>query len=102
MAAASFGRVWRSNRIEKRVSDPIEEVIFRHESDLQQELMREANTRGADLSGANLWGATGMSNKELERRAASLKGATMPEGQKYEDWVKEGRPPRSRHKRSRS
>jgi GGDEF domain-containing protein len=22
MAAASFGRVWRSNRIEKRVSDP--------------------------------------------------------------------------------
>jgi uncharacterized protein YjbI with pentapeptide repeats len=80
----------------------IEEVIFRHESDLQQELMREANTRGADLSGANLWGATGMSNKELERRAASLKGATIPEGQKYEDWVKEGRPPRSRHKRSRS
>src|SRR5918994_1201154 len=70
--------------------------------DLRDANLRGANLSGADLSGANLWGATGMSNKELERRAASLKGATMPEGQKYEDWVKEGRPPRSRHKRSRS
>jgi uncharacterized protein YjbI with pentapeptide repeats len=80
----------------------IEVLTFRHEPDLQQKLLREANTRGADLSGANLRGATGMSNKEFERQAASLKGATMPEGKTYEDWVKQGRPPRSQHKRSQS
>jgi len=80
----------------------IEVLVFRHEPDLQQKLLREANKRGADLSGANLWGATGMSNKEFERQAASLKGATMPEGHTYEDWVKRGRPPRSQHKRSQS
>jgi uncharacterized protein YjbI with pentapeptide repeats len=40
-----------------------------------------------NLSRANLSGATGISN-ELERLARSLKGATMPNGQKYEEWLK--------------
>jgi uncharacterized protein YjbI with pentapeptide repeats len=65
-----------------------------------------ANLSGANLSGANLSGA-GLSgayklkndlspelvtNEELKEQAASLEGATMPDGQKYEDWLEsEGR-----------
>jgi hypothetical protein len=58
----------------------------------------EAHLSGAFLSGAILWGMTmyeadlshakGISDEQLER-AESLKGATMPNGQKYEDWLKD-------------
>ncbi len=47
-----------------------------------------AYLRGAELKGANLNNAQGITNEELEQRAASLEGATMPNGQKYEDWLK--------------
>jgi hypothetical protein len=40
------------------------------------------------LFGADLRGAEGITNEELEQHAQSLKGATMPNGQKYEDWLK--------------
>jgi uncharacterized protein YjbI with pentapeptide repeats len=64
--------------------------IFLTQPDLQQQaLLREATKRGADLSGANLSEASGISYKRLERQAASLKDATMPNGQKYEDWLKD-------------
>ncbi len=43
----------------------------------------------ANLKGANLEGAEGISNEVLEQVAASLEGATMPNGQKYEDWLKD-------------
>jgi uncharacterized protein YjbI with pentapeptide repeats len=36
-----------------------------------------------DLSDANLSGAEGMSHEGLERQAASLAGATMPNGSKH-------------------
>jgi len=61
-------------------------------------LTKPANLSGADLSGANLSGADlsgsttqlgdqgTITNEELEQQAASLEGATMPNGQKYEDW----------------
>jgi hypothetical protein len=29
-----------------------------------------------------------ITNEELEQQAASLEGATMPNGQKYQDWLK--------------
>jgi hypothetical protein len=58
-----------------------------------------ANLRGADLGGTDLSGANleqadmsnvkGMSNRDLEQQAASLEGATMPNGQKYEEWLKD-------------
>jgi uncharacterized protein YjbI with pentapeptide repeats len=57
-------------------------------ADLSEAYLGLANLSGADLSGANLSGATGVSNEELARQAASLEGATMPNGQKYEDWLK--------------
>src|SRR5215212_2560723 len=44
--------------------------------------------QGVDLSSADLKGAEGISNEELEQQALSLKGATMPNGQKYEEWLK--------------
>jgi len=54
--------------------------------------LHDANLSGANMSGAHLVGG-GWSNTEndiefLEREAASLKGAIMPDGQKYEDWLK--------------
>jgi uncharacterized protein YjbI with pentapeptide repeats len=42
----------------------------------------------AHLSGANLSGTTGITNEESEQQASSLEGTTMPNGQKYEDWLK--------------
>ena len=47
-----------------------------------------ANLNGANLSDASLDGATGITNEELEQQASSLNLATMPNGQKYEDWLK--------------
>jgi uncharacterized protein YjbI with pentapeptide repeats len=45
-----------------------------------------ANLRGADLRGADLSDAM-VTNDQL-KQAYRLEGATMPNGQKYEDWVK--------------
>ena len=47
-----------------------------------------------DLSDANLWranlsGAKGITNEQLDAQAEFLEGATMPNGQKYEDWLKD-------------
>jgi uncharacterized protein YjbI with pentapeptide repeats len=70
------------------------------EADLRNALLSAANLRGvvlrdsrweiliggADLSGASLEGAT-VILEQLEK-ASSLEGAIMPNGQKYEDWLK--------------
>jgi uncharacterized protein YjbI with pentapeptide repeats len=58
------------------------------EANLEQADLEEATLIGADLSNANLSIAVGITNEELDQQAASLKGATMPNGQKYEDWLK--------------
>jgi uncharacterized protein YjbI with pentapeptide repeats len=73
------------------------------EANLSGANVSEANLIGADLSGAvllnadlsdavldnaNLSGAEGITNEQLEQQAASLEGAKMPNGQKYEDWLK--------------
>jgi uncharacterized protein YjbI with pentapeptide repeats len=47
----------------------------------------DTNLKDTNLSGANLSGATGVADAKLEK-AQTLKGATMPNGQKYEDWLK--------------
>jgi hypothetical protein len=61
--------------------------------------LRGADLSGADLSGANLSDAylknadlnhaKGVTEKQLEKQARTLEGATMPNGQKYEDWLKD-------------
>jgi hypothetical protein len=60
--------------------------------------MRGANLSGAnlieaDLSEADLSGAKGTTNAQLKGQAESLEDATMPNGQKYEDWLKDREPP---------
>ena len=54
--------------------------------------LTNAKLAGADLSNSNLLNAKGTTDAEL-RKCRSLEGATMPNGQKYEDWLKnkEGR-----------
>jgi len=51
--------------------------------------LHRADLRGADLFYADLSGVLGVTNEELEQQALSLTEATMPNGQKYEDWLKE-------------
>jgi uncharacterized protein YjbI with pentapeptide repeats len=51
------------------------------------DLLEPGFNKGADLSGADLSNATGWTEAQLSE-ARSLKGATMPNGQKYEDWLK--------------
>jgi uncharacterized protein YjbI with pentapeptide repeats len=59
-------------------------------TNLSEADLRVASLTDADLSGADLSGAEGLSDEELlEQEAYSLDGATMPNGQKYEDWLKD-------------
>jgi uncharacterized protein YjbI with pentapeptide repeats len=57
------------------------------DTDLSHADLSGADLRGADLRGANLSDVNGKTAEELED-ARSLEGATMPDGQKYEDWLK--------------
>ena len=41
----------------------------------------------ANLSGANLSGVTVKSAEQLDGQSSSLKGAIMPDGRKYEEWL---------------
>jgi hypothetical protein len=57
-------------------------------ANLNRAILEGTDLSGANLTDANLSDAEGISNEELEQQAASLAGATMPNGQKYEDWLK--------------
>jgi uncharacterized protein YjbI with pentapeptide repeats len=56
-------------------------------ADLRGANLSGTDLRGANLSGTNLYEATGWTEEQLTA-AWSLEGATMPNGQKYEDWLK--------------
>jgi uncharacterized protein YjbI with pentapeptide repeats len=58
------------------------------EANLSEAKLINTNLNNAHLSKANLSGAKSITNEELEQQAAYLEGATMPNGQKYEDWLK--------------
>jgi hypothetical protein len=67
-------------------------------ADLSNARLSDANLSDVDLSGADLSGAHRypkrgsyqlIPNEELEQQAKSLKGTTMPNRQKYEDWLKD-------------
>jgi uncharacterized protein YjbI with pentapeptide repeats len=63
-------------------------------ADLKGAYLKDANLTGADLTGANLTNAdltnaVGLTSEELVQQTHFLKGATMPNGQKYEDWLKD-------------
>jgi len=55
------------------------------DSDLQY----SAKLSNADLTYADLSNARGITNEEIEQQASRLKKAIMPNGQEYEDWLKD-------------
>jgi uncharacterized protein YjbI with pentapeptide repeats len=55
---------------------------------LQRANLRDTNLTNADLTRADLREATGWTAEQLDQ-AKSLRGATMPNGQKYEEWLKD-------------
>ena len=57
-------------------------------ADLHNSALDATDLSDALLSEANLDDATGITNEELEQQAETLEGATMPDGQKYEEWLK--------------
>jgi uncharacterized protein YjbI with pentapeptide repeats len=69
-----------------------------NEANLRWAALRRAFLSGTSLSGAglirtnlyaaNLSGAKGITKEQLEH-VKSLEGATIPDGQKYEDWLKD-------------
>ena len=63
-------------------------VQFLHESGLLTVDSRLLDLSGADLSRTDLRAARGWTEEQL-RTARSLEGATMPNSQKYEDWLKD-------------
>jgi uncharacterized protein YjbI with pentapeptide repeats len=58
------------------------------DANLSHAELSDATLENAALRGANLSGAEGISNEVLDQQADSLKRATIPNGQKYEDWLK--------------
>jgi uncharacterized protein YjbI with pentapeptide repeats len=58
------------------------------DANLSHAELSDATLENAALRGANLSGADGISNEVSEQQADSLKRATMPNGQKYEDGLK--------------
>jgi len=58
-------------------------------ADLNNTVLFNTDLADADLRFADLTGAKGMITEELEQQVASLQGATMPNGQKYEEWLKD-------------
>jgi hypothetical protein len=59
---------------------------FLERANLQGAFLERANLRGAILRGANLIGAQ-VADRQLFD-TLTLQGATMPNGEKYEDWLK--------------
>jgi uncharacterized protein YjbI with pentapeptide repeats len=58
-------------------------------ADLGLTLLLGANLANTNLTEADLTEAMAVINEEQHQQAASLEGATMPNGQKYEDWLKD-------------
>jgi len=56
-------------------------------ADLSGAIFTRVDFSDANLRGANLRGAKGVTNEELASQVKFLQGATMPDGQLYEDWL---------------
>jgi uncharacterized protein YjbI with pentapeptide repeats len=64
--------------------------------------LSNVDLRDAELQGATLSDARGITSEELEKQAKTLEGATMPNGQKYEDWLKSKGPEKNGENSSHS
>jgi hypothetical protein len=63
--------------------------VILHFADLHGADLSGADLSGAYLSKADLSDAHGINNEELAQQSKYLQGATMPDGQKYEEWLKD-------------
>jgi uncharacterized protein YjbI with pentapeptide repeats len=72
---------------EANLGDADLDSINLHRANLCRVDLHKASLDGANLRDANLRDATGVTNELLDE-AESLEGATMPNGQKYEDKLK--------------
>jgi uncharacterized protein YjbI with pentapeptide repeats len=83
-------------RVGRRLVGPILADAILYFADLSQANLRGAGLSGAVLRGANLSGAdlsmASVTQEQLDQ-VMSLSGATMPNGQKYEDWLKDREAP---------
>lgn len=59
-----------------------------YDANLRGADLRDADLRSTDLRMADLTDTQGVDVERLEQQAFSLEGAIMPNGQKYEDWLK--------------
>jgi hypothetical protein len=62
---------------------------YLNEAHLSNANLSETVLTGAKLARADISYAHGISNEELDQQAETLSDATMPNGQKYEDWLKD-------------
>jgi uncharacterized protein YjbI with pentapeptide repeats len=58
------------------------------EAKLREAYRFPADLRETNLVAADLSGAAGITNEDLDQQVRSLDGAAMPDGQRYEDWLK--------------
>jgi uncharacterized protein YjbI with pentapeptide repeats len=56
---------------------------------LPDERIKQAIRGPTDLKNADLGGVQGVTNEQLHNLGLPLEGATMPSGQKYEEWLKD-------------
>jgi uncharacterized protein YjbI with pentapeptide repeats len=77
-----------SDFVEANLSDANlrDALLFR--ADLHCTHLNGANLDNADLSGADLTWAFGVTEEQLAE-SQNLSNATMPNGQKYKDWLKD-------------
>jgi uncharacterized protein YjbI with pentapeptide repeats len=68
------------------LSQAILKEAFLHHASLEGALLHEADLTRVHLPGANMTGARSITNEQLAKQTAFLKGATMPNGQQYEEW----------------
>jgi uncharacterized protein YjbI with pentapeptide repeats len=78
---------------EADLSDADLSIATLNGADLSDAILRGADFSGADLiqadlSYADLSGARGLAERTQELQYVTLEGATMPNGQKYEEWLK--------------
>jgi hypothetical protein len=61
---------------------------YRTRLDLHEVVLQRANLRSADLLGADLRGACGVTDQQLAQARLDDQ-TTLPDGQRYEDWLKD-------------
>ena len=93
--------LWKANLSFANLKGATLENAILRDADLSFANLKGAQLKGADLTGAHEYNISPagngiiagfehrITNEELYQQAYSLQGATMPNGQKYEDWLKE-------------